>query len=101
MRGVRIQGDVVIDKNNPSLVDCVIEGDLHILGNNVSLALCEVWGEVTVEGNNAILVSNRFASRPRSWARTCLQRQPRFADANEDGVIDEDELGAPVACARK
>ena len=63
MRGVRVTGDVTIDKNSPSIVDCVIEGDLTIRGNNVSIALCEVWGKLTIEGNNAI--RSRTCSRRR------------------------------------
>ncbi len=99
VRGVRILGDVVIDKNNPSLVDCVIEGDLRILGNNVSMALCEVWGTVTVEGNNAILVSNRFASAPVVPGQNLLCNDNfGFVDANENGLIDEDEVGDSIDC---
>ena len=102
VRGVRIQGDVVIDKNNPSLVDCVIEGDLRILGNNVSVALCEVWGTVTVEGNNAILVSNRFASAPEVTGQNLICNDDfAFADANDNGVIDEDEVGELIDCDKE
>jgi hypothetical protein len=100
VRGVRIEGNVEIDKNNPSIADCVIEGDLTIRGNNVSIALCEVWGKLTIEGNNAILVGNRFASPPVvNGNNTLCNGNLGFADADDDGSIEESELGAEIECS--
>jgi hypothetical protein len=102
VRGVRVEGDVTIDKNNPSIVDCVIEGDLLIRGNNVSLALCEVWGKLTIEGNNAVLVGNRFAFPPQIMGNnTICNDNFAFADGDDDGVIDDDELHDAISCDSK
>jgi hypothetical protein len=102
VRGVRVEGDVTIDKNNPSIVDCVIEGDMTIRGNNVSVALCDIWGKLVIEGNNAVLVNNHFASPPEVHGNNtvCASNQA-FLDANDDGKVSDDELGAEVACSPK
>jgi len=102
VRGVRILGDVTIDKNNPSLIDCVIEGDLTIHGNNVALALCDVWGKTTIMGNNTVLIENRLASAPLiSGNNTLCEGAVAFADADDDGVIDDAELGAELTCGAR
>jgi hypothetical protein len=102
VRGVRVEGDVTIDKNNPSIVDCVIAGDLTIRGNNVSVALCDVWGKLTIEGNDAVLVANHFATAPEILGNnTVCTGNIAFDDSDEDGVVDDDELLEPVACAAK
>jgi hypothetical protein len=102
VRGVTVEGSVTIDKNNPSIVDCVIEGDLTIRGNNVSVALCDVWGKLTIEGNNAILVGNHFASPPViTGNNTECNGNFAFSDADDDGTVEEAELGAELDCASK
>lgn len=102
VRGVRIEGDVVVTQNNPSIVDCVIEGDLTIRGNNVSIALCEVWGRLVIEGNNAVLVGNRLASAPEiSGSNSICNGNVAFEDADDDQIVDGDELGEPIECATK
>lgn len=99
VRGVRITGDVTIDKNNPSMIDCVIEGDLIISGNNVSMALCEVWGTITITGNNTIFVSNKFKTPPQlEGMHLDCNDNYLFTDANDDGAIADDEVGAPLDC---
>ncbi len=102
VRGVRITGDATITKNNAALIYCVIEGDLTITGNNVSLALCEVWGEVTIAGNNTVFVSNLVAGeQPIEGMNLQCNDNLRFADDNDDGVVDEDEIGEAVACGSR
>ena len=87
---------------NAHMLGREVEGDLRILGNNVSVALCEVWGTVTVEGNNAILVSNRFASAPEVTGQNLICNDDfAFADANDNGVIDEDEVGELIDCDKE
>lgn len=99
VRGVRIQGDVTITKNGAALVYCVIEGDLEITGNNVSFALCEVWGEVRILGNNAVFVSNVVSGdQPISGVNLRCNDNFRFVDSDDDGVVDEDEVGESIAC---
>jgi hypothetical protein len=99
VRGVRVMGNVTIDKNNPSLIDCVIEGDLTIRGNNVALALCEVWGKTTIEGNNSVLIENRLAHAPEvAGKNTVCAGDLTFADADNDEVIADSELGSELSC---
>jgi hypothetical protein len=99
VRGVRIRGNVSITKNNASLIYCVIEGDLTITGNNVNLALCEIWGNVSIEGNNAVFVSNLVqGEQPISGVNLHCNDNYRFGDLNDDGVVDEDEVGEPIVC---
>ena len=102
IRGVRITGDVTIDYNNAHFLFCVIEGDLTINGNNDTIAGCEVWGDITINGENAVLVSNRLADAGSHAAQGLVCNDNlSFVDANDDGVVDDDELGAPVVCDDK
>jgi len=99
VRGVRIQGDVTLSMNNTSLVWCVIEGDLNITMNNTSVALCEVWGNVNIIGLNTVFVSNAVqGDQPVSGKNLLCNDNHRFVDADDDGVIDEDEIGEPIEC---
>jgi hypothetical protein len=100
IRGVRITGDVTIEFNNASFVFCVIEGNLTILGNNTTIAGCEVWGDVTLaDSGNTILVSNAFADPgPFSAQGLICNDNVNFVDEDENGVIDEGELGDAVTC---
>jgi hypothetical protein len=99
IRGVRIKGDVVIDKNNTKMLFCVIEGNLEIHGNNTTIAGCDVHGSVTVTGVNTVLVQNRVAGEDGIVGKnlTCVDNV-RFDDANDDGIVGEDELGEPLVC---
>jgi hypothetical protein len=99
VRGVRIQGDAVISKNGGTLIDCVIEGNLTITGENVNVALCEIWGETTITANNAVLVQNVFAKQPTIDAKVkACNDDLLFADANQDGVVDPDEIQGEISC---
>jgi hypothetical protein len=99
IRGVRVQGDVVIDKNNTKMLFCVIEGNLEIHGNNTTIAGCDVYGSITVTGVNTVLVQNRIAGEDGIVGKnlTCVDNV-RFDDANENGVVDDLEVGSALAC---
>lgn len=102
IRGIRITGDVTIDFNNANFVFCVIEGNLTINGNNDTIAGCDVWGDITINGENAVLVSNRVADAgPHAAQGLICNDNTSFVDENEDGVIDDDELGDEVVCDDK
>lgn len=102
IRGVRITGDVTVTYNNANLVFCVIEGDLTISGNNTTVAGCDVWGNVTITGENTILVSNYLAD-PGPFAAQGLicNGNHSFVDEDEDGAIDEAEIGDVIVCSDK
>jgi hypothetical protein len=98
--GIRVQGDVVIDKNNPSLVDCVIEGNLAIHGNNVNVALCEIWGTLNIDGNNAVLVGNEFKNAAEvSGQNLRCSSNVGFDDRDRDHVIQASELAGAIDCS--
>jgi hypothetical protein len=102
VRGVRIAGDVLLEKNNTALVYCVIEGDLHVVGNNNSIALCQVWGRITIEGNNTVLVSNLIAGdQAISGKNLRCNDNHRFTDIDGDGVVQDDDVLAPVNCTQQ
>lgn len=102
IRGVRITGDVTVEYNNANLVFCVIEGDLTIIGNNTTVAGCDVWGNLTIAGENTVLVSNHLAAAgPFAAQGLVCNGNTHFSDENQDGVIDEAELGDPIQCSDK
>jgi hypothetical protein len=102
VHGVRVAGDVILRADDTALVYCVIEGDLHVIGNNNSLALCEIWGDVVIEGNDAVLVSNLVAGdQPISGTSLRCHDNHRFTDIDGDGVVQDDDVLAPVGCSAR
>lgn len=99
VRGVRIQGDASLIKNNVVMALCVIEGDLVINANNVEVIACDVLGNVTVTGNNVKLLGNRIGGElsVSGSGAACVDNYA-VSDANGDRVVDDVELGAPLAC---
>jgi hypothetical protein len=99
VRGVTILGDVTIDKNNTQLSFVVIEGNLTVNSNNVTLVESTVHGSVTIVGNNAVLVENQLAGVDALSAKnlTC-NGNVRFDDADDDGEVEDSELGAEISC---
>jgi len=98
VRGVRIQGDVSVLKNDAVLAFCVIEGDLVIEGNNVELLACDVLGSVTVRGNNAKLYANRVAGVLSGGSSPDCRDNFAFSDADGDHSVDATELGSALSC---
>jgi hypothetical protein len=99
VRGVRIQGAVEIIANNAVFLHCVIEGDVSISGNNAVLSACDVLGDVRISGNNAQINGNRVTGElDDAGKNTICEENAAAVDADEDGVISEAELGAPIGC---
>lgn len=99
VRGIRVQGDVHVPKNDLVMALCVIEGDLVITGNNATLVACDVFGDVTVTGNNVRLSGNRIAGTLSvSGTGAVCTANRAVVDANDDRVVGSDELGAALAC---
>lgn len=106
VRGVRIQGNVELGiddggstGNNPAFIFCVVEGDVIIEGNNVTFAGCDIYGDVEVIGNNTVLVGNRIqGSLIIEGDNTTCNGNVSFTDANGDLAVQDEEVGAPIAC---
>jgi hypothetical protein len=99
VHGVRIHGDVEIPANNAFFVNCVIEGDLTITGNNAVVTSSDVLGTTSVQGNNADLTANRLVGALAvSGKNARCEENFAAADIDEDGVIDELEVGEALGC---
>jgi hypothetical protein len=98
VRGVRIQEDVVITKNDTQMAFCVIEGDLTITGNNTTLAECTVFGEVKIVGQNTVLVGNLFQTELLQGFNLTCNGNHGFQDDDADGVVDDIEVGGVIEC---
>lgn len=98
-RGVRIEGDAILRKDGAALVDCAIEGDLIVIGDGVTIARCEVWGDVIMDGSHAVLVSTLVAGDQQlSGDDLRCNDNHRFTDIEGDGVVQDDDVLAPIAC---
>ena len=87
-------------KNNPSLVDCLIEGDLHIVGNNTA-SRCARSTARSGRGQQHDPGIEPLATPPKVLGQNLIcNDNASFAD-NEDGVIDEAELGARSLAATR
>ena len=99
LRGLTIDGDLTLAKNNLAAVFVVVTGNVIITGNNNVLAGSVVFGDLTVGGNNTILVQNGIggAFAAAGTVETCTDNRA-FDDANNDGVVVTAELGDPIDC---
>lgn len=101
VRGVTVGGDVSVEKNNATFVHCVIEGDVVVRGNNTVIAGCTIWGTLTIEANNTKLVGNRVVGSVQGGGKN-TECSGNFSaiDANQNGIVEEAELGAELSCDR-
>jgi hypothetical protein len=100
VRQVSITGNVNVDFNNAAFALCVIHGDVVVNGNNLTLAGCDIFGNVTIEGNNTVLIGNRIAGTVSvTGENTACDGNRAVADANENHVVDEGEVGGPIPCS--
>jgi hypothetical protein len=99
VRGVSVQGDVTVDRNEAKLSLVEIFGDLTINGNHVTVGESVVHGTLHLVGNDTVLVRNLLsgAASLSGTHLTCNLNQ-RFDDADGDDVIDDAELGGEVIC---
>lgn len=99
LRGLTIDGNLTITKNNQAVVLVVVTGDVLISGSNDVFTASDVYGSLTVEQNNVVLVSNRVQG---AW--TIEGNNPdctanvAFTDDNDDRVISDDEVGDALPC---
>jgi hypothetical protein len=99
VRGVTIQGDVTVDRNEAKLSLVEIFGDLTVNGNHVTLSESVVHGAVHLVGNDVVLVRNLLsATASLSGTHLTCNLNQRFDDADGDDVIDDAELGGEVIC---
>jgi hypothetical protein len=99
VRGVRIQGALEIVASNAVFLHCAIEGDVSIRGNNVVFSACDVLGDLQITGNNAQVSGNRVTGALNDQSEDSDCRENAAAtDADEDGVLSEAEIGAPIGC---
>jgi hypothetical protein len=99
VRNVTVAGNVVVDGNNAALVHCVVAGDLILNGNNAVVADCTVFGNVFINTNNTRFVGNLVQVAPVvTGNNTMCDGNVAFTDANDDGVVADDEVGDPFVC---
>ena len=99
VRGVRVRGNVEVEFNDAKFVLCVIEGNVTITGNNTTIAACDIFGDVQIEGNNTVLVDCRIAGEVQIvGSNTECAGNISFTDSDDDFVVSESELGAPIEC---
>lgn len=102
LRGVTVMGNVVVRLNNAAIVLSRIHGDLVLDAESTNgsvIAANEVFGRIDVPSNNNTIVSNLVQGDFDITGNnnTCNENQA-FADANEDEVIADTELGDPLTC---
>jgi hypothetical protein len=101
-RGITVTGNVNVLLNNTVMVYCVIHGDLFIGANNTVVSGCDVFGNVVVTGLNTELyglhIQGNLDVGPLAGLNLRCEGLKSFVDADEDGVVDEGEVGADRGC---
>jgi hypothetical protein len=99
VRGVHIQGDVSIVANNAFFYHCIVDGNVSVAGNNAVFVGCDVLGNVTITGNNDHVAGNHIVGKLDDKGKnTRCEDNFGAKDANADGVLDQSEYGAALAC---
>jgi hypothetical protein len=104
MRGVTVQGNVVIGGgNNAAMVLCVVWGNIEITGNNNVVADCDVLGDIIIHGNNNTLVANHVGGKVviDDAQNEICDGNTKWTDANSNKIFDAGEAGAVVTCDGK
>lgn len=101
-RGITVTGTVSLLLNNTVMVYCVIHGDLFIGANNTVVSGCDVFGNVVITGLNTELyglhVQGNIDIGPLAGLNLRCDGLKSFVDADEDGVVDEGEIGGDRGC---
>jgi hypothetical protein len=101
VRGVTIEGDLRAqsNSNNVSVSFCKVHGSLQVSGNSFTIANCQIFGDVNVTGNDATLLNIGVAGQ---WnpGRSACEGCYSFADANDDKIVQQSELGEALMCSR-
>lgn len=99
LRGLTIDGDLTLAKNNLAAVFVVVTGNVIIAGNNSVLSGSVVFGDTTINGNNTVFVQNHIGGALTSPGNTEICEDNRaFSDENDDGLIASTELGDGIGC---
>ncbi len=102
VRGMTITGNVEFHENsNDSAISfCSIQGNLHVKSNGFTATNCQVFGNVKVEGNGATLVNigvgGTWDVKSNATCAGCYS----FDDANDDKLVQTDEIGDPIDCSQ-
>jgi hypothetical protein len=99
VRGLTIQGSLLLEGNNQGVVNVIVEGDLTLKGNNSVLANVTVFGRLQLFGNNHVLLGVRVG-KEETFEGTNYQCEEVFAfqDVNEDKILTSNELGEALSC---
>lgn len=104
VRGVTVTGDVDFKGNAAEFYYCVVHGDVVLTGNSNLVSNCVIFGSILGSGNEDELISNYVTGEIRvgGEARECRDNH-RFEDADEDGVLDEEEIdeAEPIDCEKR
>jgi len=70
-----------------------------VAGNNAVFVGCDVLGNVTITGNNDHVAGNHIVGKLEDKGKnTRCEDNLGARDANADGVLDQSEYGAALAC---
>ncbi|MDD9937967.1 MAG: hypothetical protein OXT09_30430 [Myxococcales bacterium] len=105
IRGVTVLGNVIIMKNSGAVVLSVIHGNVELqdtASNNNVFVENDIYGDIIVPSNTNIFAGN---SGPGEWNVTgsgnICDRNHAFTDDNEDFVVDDIERGDALDCAEE
>lgn len=95
LRGLTIDGDLTLAKNNLAAVFVKVTGNVTIAGNGCVFAGSDVFGDLTVTANNVTLVQNLVQGAFEAGGNNgaCTDNHA-FTDDDADGTVDVDEAVA-------
>jgi hypothetical protein len=104
LRGLTVDGDLVIDKNsnNATVAFVAVRGKLSVVANDVSVLSTIVFGDLTVSGHGVNLVAVGVQGKTVfEQAAALCNGTYVFTDANKDFVVQTTEKGAAFTCGPK
>ncbi len=101
IRNVTFTGDVNINSNaqGTTLAHCRVFGNVNVNAPQVSILDCAIVGNLTINNGGAYLVDVHVGGdfTPNGSSAEC-DNFARWDDANDDAVVDPDEVGDPISC---
>jgi hypothetical protein len=104
LRGLTVDGDLIIDKNsnNATVAFVAVRGKLSVVANDVTILSTIVFGDLTVSGHAASLVAVGVQGKTVfEQAAALCNGTYVFTDTNKSFTIQTSEMGAAFACGSK
>jgi len=96
--GVRVRGNLNVEGDGATILDCVVEGNLHIKDEGALVQNCVIFGDTQTDDHTAQLYDNHAQKNWNVNERVECENNFGFTDANENFILEPEEIGELLPC---